>query len=90
MVTLTRMVANMDWQIQEVKKRFSEMIRRATSGQESQYITRHGKRIAVVLSVDEYQKLKGRTQPLSEFLAQSPLDELDLQRDRDPGRDVVL
>lgn len=80
----------MEWQIQEVKRRFSEMLRKATGNGEAQYVTRHGRRIAVVLSIAEYRKLKQRKQSLSEFLARAPLGELELERTRDAGRDVVL
>lgn len=48
-----------------------------------------------MIPVEQYQKLKGRAkQPKSlvEFFRQSPLVglELDFERDRDPGRDIVL
>ena len=42
------MVADMRWQVQEVKQRLSEVLRAAeTEG--VQYVTRHGKEVAVVM-----------------------------------------
>ena len=72
------------WQVQEAKARFSELVRSASS--EPQTITIHGRRAAVVVSADEYDRLiDTRGKPtLTELLRDSPLAgaELDLERDR--------
>ena len=46
------------WQAQEAKARFSEVMRRAREVG-PQHITVHGREAAVVLSADEYRKLRG-------------------------------
>jgi antitoxin Phd len=82
------------WQIQTAKARFSEVFRRArTEG--PQRITRQGKEGVVIVAEEQYERLVGKShQPknLVEFFRQSPLVgvELDLDRDRDPGRDIEL
>jgi prevent-host-death family protein len=82
------------WQIQSAKARFSEVFRRArTEG--PQRITRQGKEGVVMVAEEQYDRLVGKShQPknLVQFFRQSPLVgvELDLERDRDPGRDIDL
>lgn len=82
------------WQVQSAKARFSEVFRRArTEG--PQRITRQGKDGVVMVAEEQYDRLVGKShQPKSlvQFFRQSPLVgvELDLTRDRDPGRDVDL
>jgi antitoxin Phd len=79
------------WQLQEAKNRLSAVVDRAMSG-ETQVITRRGKEVVVVLSMDAYRKLKPPSSRLSDFLRASPVAgvELDLTRSKDPGRDVEL
>ena len=43
-----------DWQLQDAKNRFSQVVRAARDGV-PQWVTVHGKRAAVVLSADDYQ-----------------------------------
>lgn len=82
------------WQIQSAKARFSEVFRRArTEG--PQRITRQGKESVVMVAEEQYDRLVGKShQPesLVEFFRQSPLVgvDLDLERDRDAGRDIEL
>ena len=86
--------ASQDWQVQTAKAKFSEVFRRArTEG--PQHITRQGKEGVVMISDEEYQRLLVRLrQPKSivQFFRESPLvgAELDLERDRDTGRDIEL
>ena len=40
--------------------------------------------VAVVLSFPEYLELQKKQVPLSQFFRQSPLGEIDLERDRSP------
>lgn len=49
-------VVKSEWQLQEAKNRFSEVVNRALSDG-AQTITRHGKPVVVVLSQEEFQKL---------------------------------
>jgi prevent-host-death family protein len=78
------------WQVQEAKQRFSELIRRAqTDG--VQYVTKHGTEVAVVLDIDEYHRLTGRSMDFKEFLMSIPKgDDLDIDRPKDYLRDVDL
>ncbi|MBI5542515.1 MAG: type II toxin-antitoxin system Phd/YefM family antitoxin [Deltaproteobacteria bacterium] len=80
-----------DWQLQEAKARFSELIKRAGS-EGPQRVTVHGKPTAVVLSEVEYQRLKRPRLRFVEFMRKSPLVgvELDLQRDKTPTRETKL
>ncbi len=79
------------WQLQEAKDRFSTVVARAlTDG--VQIVTRHGKPAVVVVSVDDFRKLRPPRLALSRFLADSPLRDLgDLPvRPRDLPRKVPL
>lgn len=44
------------WSVQDAKNRFSAVVEAAR--REPQTVTRHGKAAAVVLSVDEYERLR--------------------------------
>lgn len=79
------------WQLQEAKNQFSAVVEKAlTDGY--QVVTRHGQPAVVVMSMEEFHKLKPRAQSLSRFLADSPLRELGElpQRPRDLPRQVPL
>ena len=82
------------WQLQTAKARFSEVFRLArTEG--PQLITRQGKEGVVMLPVEQFDQLMNRaSQPKSlvQFFRESPLVglDLDLERDKDPGRDIEL
>ena len=82
------------WQIQTAKARFSEVFRLArTEG--PQRITRQGKEGVVMISDEQYERLRARSrQPKSlvQFFRESPLAgvRLDLERDRDQGRELDL
>ena len=83
-----------EWQVQTAKARFSEVFRRArTEG--PQLITRQGKEAVVVISDEQYGEFVGRShqpQSLVQFFRESPLVglELDLEREKDEGRDIEL
>jgi prevent-host-death family protein len=81
------------WTLQDAKARLSEVLRRAqTAG--PQHLTVHGREAAVVLSVEEFRRLKGGQtgQALIDVLHASPYRNLDLapKSIRSPVRDVVL
>lgn len=80
----------MAWQLQAAKQHFSELVERARS-EGPQVVTKHGKEAVVVLSAEEYRRLRGDGPSLVEFIRSAPdFDELDLDRARDRGRDVEL
>ena len=73
-------------QAQEAKNNFSEVINRAQK-KGHQIITRHGKPAAVVLSMEEFDKLAKPKESLADFLFKSPLrgSGLVIERDKDGG-----
>ena len=87
---LTRQV----WQLQTAKARFSEVFRLARS-EGPQLITKQGKEGVVVMPVEQFDRLVIRSrQPKSlvQFFRESPLVgvELDLERNKDEGREIEL
>ena len=82
------------WQVQMAKARFSEVFRLArTVG--PQRIARQGKEGVVMISDEHYERLTAKSrQPKSlvQFFRQSPLVgiELNLERDKDTGRDIEV
>ncbi|MBN1130010.1 MAG: type II toxin-antitoxin system Phd/YefM family antitoxin [Chitinispirillaceae bacterium] len=78
------------WQLQEAKNRFSELVNRAIADG-PQEISRHGKKTAVILSVEEYRRLKKDPhEPITDFFRRSPLSQITLERNRDYPREVEL
>lgn len=79
------------WKLQDAKNRFSEVVKEALRAG-PQIVTRRGKETAVVLSVEDYRRLARPEVGLVGFFRSSPLAEaeLDLERDRDTGREVEL
>ena len=81
------------WPLQDAKARLSELVREAqTHG--PQHVTVHGRDSVVIISEEEYQRLKGeRTgQLLVDLLASSPLSDVTFERSpvKGPIRDVEL
>ena len=79
------------WQLQEAKARLSELVRSAaTDG--PQEITVHGRTAAVLLSKEDYDRLRDDKPSFVELIRSSPLVgvELDIRRDRSPMRKVKL
>ena len=79
------------WQLQEAKARLSELVRDAAADG-PQTITVHGRRAAVLLSAEDYDRLKRPKPSLAELLRASPLTgfDLDIKRDRSPPGDIDL
>lgn len=80
-----------EWQLQQAKGNFSQLVKRAASG-DAQTVTVHGKPTAVVVSVEEYARLTTRRGKLSSALLQPELgaEDLHIARSGDTGRDVDL
>ncbi len=78
------------WQVQEAKTRLSELIEEAhTKG--PQIITRHGSERAVILSMDAYRALTACKPDLRAYLLGGPkVDDFEIERDRDTGREIGL
>jgi len=79
----------MDWQIQEAKARFSEMVQR-TLKEGAQTVTRHGKPVAVLVPADEYRRLRSGGKSFKTLLASAPLEGIEIRRSRDTGRTIDL
>ena len=80
------------WKLEDAKARFSEVVRRArTEG--PQRVTVRGKDAVMVIAVETLEKLLPPEKPrqnLVAFLQGLGIGDLDLARDRDPGRDINL
>lgn len=72
-----------EWTVAEAKAKFSEVIAEAIANG-PQTITRNGRRAAVLVSAEEWERRTKRTGNLAEFLAASPLrgSKLKVQRIR--------
>lgn len=80
------------WKLEDAKARFSEVVRRARD-EGPQRVTVRGKEAVVVIAAETLDKILPQTrarQNLVEFLQGLRLAELDLTRERDTGRDVIL
>ncbi len=79
------------WQLQDAKSKFSNLVDRAQHDG-PQVVTKHGKDVVVVLSIDEYKKLIKPKTNLVNFFQGSPLakEDLDVTRSKEIPRDVEL
>jgi len=79
----------MTWNLADAKNRLTEVVNLALS-EGPQTITRRNDTV-VVLSAAKFEELTGKKLDFKEYLLLGVgLDELDLTRDRSPGRDVEL
>ena len=82
----------MEWQLQDAKNRFSELVQRARS-EGPQVVTLRGRRAAVVLSAEDYDELAAeRPSLVDHLLSGSPwpddLVETINARAKQPSRDA--
>ncbi|MCF7832441.1 MAG: type II toxin-antitoxin system Phd/YefM family antitoxin [Candidatus Marinimicrobia bacterium] len=77
------------WQLQEAKVKFSKVINDAGENG-PQYITKHGKESAVVLSIKDFRKLAEQKGSLSAFFQESPLYGIEFDRQKDKDREIKL
>lgn len=81
------------WLLQDAKARFSELVRRVKA-EGPQLVTVHGRLEVVVVSADEYRRMRGEVsgQMLIDALQSSPHRDMDIAPKRGPApvRDVVL
>jgi prevent-host-death family protein len=83
-------VATDQWQLQEAKQHFSELIR-AVQTRGPQIVTKHGEQVAVVLDIVDYRRMTGVevVADFKSFLASAPdLSELEIERSTEPAREV--
>ena len=81
----------MGWQVKDAKQRFSELIRKAQEDG-PQLVTRHGEEVAVLLSAEDYRRLRGqRGKEFKNYLREGPdFTGLDIERSKTPSRRVEL
>lgn len=80
--------ASVVWQLQAAKQHFSELVERARR-EGPQVVTKHGKDAVVVMSAEDYQRLRPSGPGLVDFIRSAPdFELLDLRRATDQGRDV--
>jgi prevent-host-death family protein len=81
------------WLLQDAKARFSELVRRVRS-EGPQHVTVHGRDEVVVVSAEEFRRLKGERSgdALIAAMQASPYREVDIEpkRDRMPVRGIDL
>ncbi len=79
------------WSLQDAKNRFSEVVNQAIQ-EGPQIVTRHGRETAVVISMEDYLSKTAPKNDLVDFFRSSPLaaEGVEMERDRDPGREVEL
>lgn len=85
------MTSDENWTVAEAKAKFSEMVEKArTTG--PQTITRNGRKAAVVVSAEEWERRTRRSGNLAEFFAASPLrgSGLKVRRAKDAPRKIDL
>jgi prevent-host-death family protein len=79
------------WSVAEAKAHLSEVVSRAMSDG-PQLITRNGRKVVMVVSVEEWERKAKRVGTLADFFAKSPLrgSKLKIERSRDGFRPVDL
>ncbi|MDE1163079.1 MAG: type II toxin-antitoxin system Phd/YefM family antitoxin [Acidobacteriaceae bacterium] len=80
------------WQVQEAKAHLSELLEDAES-KGPQIITKHGAEKAVVISIEQYRGLQAEKTKLDlrDYLLSMPqIDDFDVDRDVDFGREIEL
>ena len=84
----------MNWHLQDAKNNFSKVVQRARS-EGPQTVTLRGKRAAVVLSAEDYDRLAGKKRTLIDHILSGPpwdddfIEEIN-RRPKTPGRPVDL
>ena len=83
--------AGTDWKLEDAKARFSEVVRRARS-EGPQRVSVRGKDAVVVIAAEDLERLVAAPPPvpLVAFLEGLHVDGLDLTREADQGRDLIL
>ncbi|MBA2375841.1 MAG: type II toxin-antitoxin system Phd/YefM family antitoxin [Rubrobacter sp.] len=80
---------SVSWQLQEAKQKFSEVVNRSLA-EGPQFVTRRGEEVAVIVSLEDYDRLLGENgNEVKDFLLSGPeLPDLDIRRDEAPARVV--
>ena len=78
-----------EWALQDAKNKFSALVNAALAG-EAQFVTRRGRPVVVVVSEEEYERLrrleKSNAPSLGELLLEMPRDDQEFSRLPLPSR----
>ena len=74
-----------DWSIRDAKDHLSQLIEAAQT--EPQAITRRGRRAAILLSEQEFERLRRQVEPLTSFFARAGLEDVQIDRVKAVARD---
>ena len=78
----------MAWQIQEAKQKFSALVDQAIA-EGPQTVSRRGKDVVIVISVEDYERMTRDREDFKEFLpSATDMSMLDLERDESLPCDV--
>lgn len=78
------------WQLQTAKQRFSQLVERALNDG-PQVVSRRGRAVVVVVSLEEYRRLREGERDFKRFLAEAPdFSVLEIERTPEPARRVEL
>lgn len=77
------------WQLQDAKNRFSELVDDVLK-EGPQVVTRRGVETVVVISVSEFNRLNRPDVDLMTFFSKAPRVDLDIERNKDSGRNIEL
>lgn len=78
------------WPLQDAKSRFSEVVD-LTLREGPQWVTRRGREAVVILSAQDYRRLRGDMPSLLSTLLEAPRGEpLDISRSDEPIRHLSL
>ncbi len=78
-----------NWQLQDAKSKFSELVESAIS-KGPQFVTKRGVTTVVVISIDEFNKLKKPKNDLISFFNKAPKIDLEIDRKKDFDRNISL
>ncbi len=77
------------WQLQDAKSKFSELVESALS-KGPQLVTKRGINSVVVISMEEFNRLKKPKGDLVSFFNKAPKIDLDTERKKDMDRSIAL
>ena len=77
------------WNLAEADLKITDVVERAEQ-EGPQTLTREGRETAVLLSMNEYRRLKDRPRSMKEILMSMDLEGVDLERSPTSSRDVDL
>lgn len=75
------------WQLQEAKSKFSRLVEEAIN-EGPQFVTKRGVESVVVISSNEYNKLKKKKKTLVSLLKNAPKANIDITRNNESIRNI--